>query len=210
MTEDYFAKYSTKISNLPAAAEERKRLLHTQGSVASTLRQTIDFGGASDAISHGSLLPTSNFSTNGDVASEAESCTDVTARAKSRLESLDVVRGLTVCLMFLVDELGNPFGDYISRPVNKPLVWFGMHHAPWDQIAVADFVMPFFLFIMGVGMALTFVKYPGKYNLLRKVVVRAGKLFVCIRASGLILIWVIEFTPSTKQFCMRSLPRPHT
>eukprot|EP00041_Stephanoeca_diplocostata_P037394 m.1411671 g.1411671 ORF g.1411671 m.1411671 type:complete len:123 (-) comp25028_c0_seq41:4574-4942(-) len=96
------------------------------------------------------------------------------------------------------------------QQVNKPLVWFGMHHAPWDQIAVADFVMPFFLFIMGVGMALTFVKYPGKYNLLRKVVVRAGKLFVCIRASGLILIWVIEFTPSTKQFCMRSLPRPHT
>jgi heparan-alpha-glucosaminide N-acetyltransferase len=39
-----------------------------------------------------------------------------------------------------------------------------MNHSPWDGVTVADFVMPFFLFIVGVALALAY-----------KVVHTAGK-----------------------------------
>jgi predicted acyltransferase len=31
-----------------------------------------------------------------------------------------------------------------------------MNHSPWDGVTVADFVMPFFLFIVGVALALAY------------------------------------------------------
>jgi heparan-alpha-glucosaminide N-acetyltransferase len=45
-------------------------------------------------------------------------------------------------IMILVDDAG---GVYPS-----------INHAPWDGITLADFVMPFFLFIIGVAMAIVF------------------------------------------------------
>lgn len=38
-----------------------------------------------------------------------------------------------------------------------------MNHSPWDGVTVADFVMPFFLFIVGVALALAYkVVHAGK------------------------------------------------
>lgn len=34
-----------------------------------------------------------------------------------------------------------------------------MDHSPWDDITFADFVMPFFLFMVGVSMSISFRKY---------------------------------------------------
>jgi heparan-alpha-glucosaminide N-acetyltransferase len=31
-----------------------------------------------------------------------------------------------------------------------------INHSPWDGLNLADFVMPFFLFIVGVSLALTY------------------------------------------------------
>ena len=52
-----------------------------------------------------------------------------------RLGSLDAVRGMTVCLMIFVDNVG----DWLPS----------VDHSPWDDITLADFVMPFFLFMVG-------------------------------------------------------------
>lgn len=60
---------------------------------------------------------------------------------RPRLASLDIFRGLTVALMILVDDAG---GD-----------WPMIAHAPWNGCNLADFVMPFFLFIVGVSIALS-------------------------------------------------------
>lgn len=35
-------------------------------------------------------------------------------------------------------------------------VWPSINHSPWTGITLADFVMPFFLFIVGVALALTY------------------------------------------------------
>lgn len=88
---------------------------------------------------------------------------------KQRLGSLDVFRGLTVTLMILVDDAGG-----ILPAVN---------HSPWNGITLADFVMPLFLFIVGVSLGLACKKLPCKLVATRKGVLRALKLL----ALGLFL-----------------------
>ena len=41
--------------------------------------------------------------------------------------------------------------------------WFqgGIDHSPWDVVHLADFVMPLFLFMVGVSMAFSMKKYGG-------------------------------------------------
>ncbi|KAJ1270833.1 hypothetical protein BS78_06G081500 [Paspalum vaginatum] len=88
---------------------------------------------------------------------------------RQRLVSLDVFRGITVLLMIVVDDAG----AFIPA----------MNHSPWDGVTVADFVMPFFLFIVGVALALAYKRVPNKVDATRKAVLRALKLF-CL---GLVL-----------------------
>eukprot|EP00250_Pteridium_aquilinum_P006611 c16495_g1_i1 orf=559-1998(+) len=88
---------------------------------------------------------------------------------QERLVSLDVFRGMTVVAMIVVDYLGG--------------VWSTLNHSPWDGITFADFVVPAFLFIVGVSLSLTYKALESKRGALRKIVLRALKIFVL----GLIL-----------------------
>ncbi|RWR94252.1 heparan-alpha-glucosaminide N-acetyltransferase-like protein isoform X2 [Cinnamomum micranthum f. kanehirae] len=81
-----------------------------------------------------------------------------------RLVSLDVFRGLTVALMILVDDAGGAFPS--------------INHSPWFGVTLADFVMPFFLFGVGVSVGLVFKKVPNKTTATKKVIVRTIKLFL--------------------------------
>ncbi|GFQ02459.1 hepaRaN-alpha-glucosaminide n-acetyltransferase [Phtheirospermum japonicum] len=83
---------------------------------------------------------------------------------KQRLISLDVFRGLTVALMILVDDAGKAFPS--------------INHAPWFGVTLADFVMPFFLFGVGVSVSLVFKNVPNKLAATKKVVLRFIKLFL--------------------------------
>ncbi|XP_020876924.1 heparan-alpha-glucosaminide N-acetyltransferase isoform X3 [Arabidopsis lyrata subsp. lyrata] len=81
---------------------------------------------------------------------------------RQRLASLDIFRGLTVALMILVDDAG---GD-----------WPMIAHAPWNGCNLADFVMPFFLFIVGVSIALSLKRISNKFEACKKVCFRTCKL----------------------------------
>ncbi|KAJ8475998.1 hypothetical protein OPV22_019725 [Ensete ventricosum] len=81
-----------------------------------------------------------------------------------RLVSLDVFRGFTVALMILVDYAG----------AFLPAI----NHSPWSGITLADVVMPFFLFIVGVALALTYKRVSSKAIATKKAVLRAMKLFI--------------------------------
>jgi predicted acyltransferase len=59
-----------------------------------------------------------------------------------RVASVDVFRGLSVFLMILVDYGGSIF----------PII----SHSPWNGVHLADFVMPFFLFLVGISLALAY------------------------------------------------------
>ena len=65
---------------------------------------------------------------------------DVKVKTSSRLLSLDVLRGITVAGMILVNNPG------------LPAVYTPLHHAEWNGLTPTDLVFPFFMFIMGISM----------------------------------------------------------
>ena len=98
------------------------------------------------------------------VASESQTPTPSTKPKPARLTSLDIMRGFTVCLMIFVDDVGDAYPS--------------INHSPWDNITLADFVMPWFLFMVGTSLSISLRKYraaPRKGFL--AVITRAAKLF---------------------------------
>jgi len=95
---------------------------------------------------------------------------------QKRLLSLDVFRGLTVALMILVNNPGS--WSHIYAP---------LEHARWDGWTPTDLVFPFFLFIVGVAISLSFSKHretgEDRQDLTRKVIRRTVLIF----AFGLLL-----------------------
>ena len=67
---------------------------------------------------------------------------------KKRYESLDVLRGLTVAFMCVVNNPGS--WAHIFPP---------LRHAEWVGCTPTDLVYPFFVFCMGCAMAFSFSKY---------------------------------------------------
>lgn len=65
-----------------------------------------------------------------------------------RLLSLDVLRGLTIALMILVNTPGS--WSFIYPPLK---------HAAWHGCTPTDLVFPFFLFIVGMSVYFSFKKY---------------------------------------------------
>ena len=68
-----------------------------------------------------------------------------TRTAKERLVSLDVFRGITIAGMILVNNPGT--WSHVYGP---------LQHAQWHGWTPTDLVFPFFLFIVGVAIALAF------------------------------------------------------
>ena len=58
-----------------------------------------------------------------------------------RLLSLDVMRGITIAGMIMVNNPGS--WGYVYAP---------LRHASWNGLTPTDLVFPFFMFIMGVSM----------------------------------------------------------
>ncbi|XP_057769235.1 uncharacterized protein LOC130989293 isoform X1 [Salvia miltiorrhiza] len=88
----------------------------------------------------------------------------VAERKPARLASLDVFRGLCIFLMMLVDYAGSIF------PV--------IAHVPWNGLHLADFVMPFFLFVAGISVAIVYKKVSNRVDATWKALLRALKLFI--------------------------------
>lgn len=59
-----------------------------------------------------------------------------------RLLSLDVLRGITIAFMILVNNSGEG-------------AWSFMHHAAWNGLTPTDLVFPTFLFVVGVSIVLS-------------------------------------------------------
>jgi predicted acyltransferase len=90
-----------------------------------------------------------------------------------RYVSLDVLRGLTVAFMIIVNNPGS--WSHIFPP---------LRHAAWDGCTPCDLVFPFFMFCVGTSMAFSLAKYPS-LNL-----AAAGKVFkrgVLLYLVGLLL-----------------------
>ena len=88
--------------------------------------------------------------------------------ARPRLGALDLLRGITVAGMIVV-----------NNPGNWSSVFPQLTHAPWHGVTAADLIFPAFIFIMGVAMSLALVSraVPGtRAELYRRILKRAGLL----------------------------------
>jgi len=88
--------------------------------------------------------------------------------ARPRLGALDLLRGITVAGMIVV-----------NNPGNWSSVFPQLTHAPWHGVTAADLIFPAFIFIMGVAMSLALVSRaaPGtRAELYRRILKRAGLL----------------------------------
>jgi predicted acyltransferase len=96
--------------------------------------------------------------------------TDRTVLAPQRVVSVDVLRGITIAFMILVNDPGD--WDHVFTQLD---------HAAWNGWTVTDLVFPTFLFLMGAAMVFSFAARAAKGDcrktLTGHVFARAAKIF---------------------------------
>ena len=96
-------------------------------------------------------------------------------KTPSRLLSLDVLRGITISGMIMVNNPGS-WGK----------IYTPLEHAQWNGLTPTDLVFPFFMFIMGVSMYLSYKKFDFKLSgkTFTKLFRRSALLFLIGLAIG--------------------------
>ena len=95
--------------------------------------------------------------------------------ATSRLFSLDVFRGATIAAMILVNNPGN---DFPYAP---------LQHSQWNGWTPTDLIFPFFLFIVGVSLTLSFRSRLQRGESRRTLLIHTLRRSVIIFLIGLFL-----------------------
>lgn len=98
-------------------------------------------------------------------------------KVSNRLLALDILRGITIAGMILVNDPGS--WSYIYAP---------LAHAQWHGLTPTDLVFPFFMFIMGISTYISLRKYNFEYSpeAGRKIMKRTIVIFLI----GLGLNWL--------------------
>ena len=98
-------------------------------------------------------------------------------KTSSRLLSLDVLRGITIAGMILVNNPGS--WGHIYAP---------LRHAEWNGLTPTDLIFPFFMFIMGISTFISLRKFNFEFSVptLRKILKRTFVIFLI----GLGLSWL--------------------
>src|SRR5450631_4441060 len=110
-----------------------------------------------------------------ETAQRAEPPIAAQSAASARLISLDAFRGITVAAMLLVNNPG-------SDPVYPQL-----EHAAWNGWTFTDTIFPFFLWIVGVSMTLSFAKRMERGANRSRLLLHAVRRSVIIYLLGLLL-----------------------
>lgn len=93
-----------------------------------------------------------------------------------RLLSLDILRGITIAGMILVNNPGS-WGD----------IYAPLRHAAWNGLTPTDLVFPFFMFIMGVSTYFSLRKY--NFEFTWKSFAKILRRTIVIFAIGLGIAW---------------------
>ena len=106
---------------------------------------------------------------------------------QNRLISLDVFRGMTIAGMVLV-----------NNPGGSPVYW-PLDHAEWHGLTPTDWIFPFFLFIVGVSIAISLGKVRASSdaapkNTYRKILTRAASIYLLGAALSIIPFFQFQAT----------------
>lgn len=97
-------------------------------------------------------------------------------QASQRFTALDVFRGLTICLMIIV-----------NTPGDSSVTFAPLHHAKWNGFTPTDLVFPSFLFAVGNAMSFVMKKWAEKNTaaVLTKIFKRTALIFLL----GYLMYW---------------------
>lgn len=116
-------------------------------------------------------------------------------QGRQRFTALDVFRGLTICLMIIV-----------NTPGDGSLTFAPLHHAKWNGFTPTDLVFPSFLF--AVGNALSFVVKGWEHKKRSEVLARIFKRTLVIFLLGYLMYWFPFFERSEGHWTL--MPISHT
>ncbi len=105
---------------------------------------------------------------------------------QQRIVSIDVLRGITIFLMIIVNTPGS--WSHVYAP---------FLHAKWHGCTLTDLVFPSFLFVVGLSMSQSFrhLDTLDSGKLIKKITIRAGLIFLI----GVLLNWFpFYLTPLSK------------
>ena len=92
-----------------------------------------------------------------------------------RLLSLDILRGITVCGMILVNNAGGPVS------------YAPLRHSVWNGLTPCDLVFPFFLFMVGISTYISLRKF--NFEPTSEVVKKIVRRTFLIILIGLAIDW---------------------
>ncbi|HTF19970.1 MAG TPA: heparan-alpha-glucosaminide N-acetyltransferase domain-containing protein [Chryseolinea sp.] len=118
----------------------------------------------------------------------------MTTQKGNRLVFLDAMRGFTIAAMILV-----------NFPGNEAHVFAPLHHSVWNGLTPTDLIAPFFLFMVGISIVLSYGRQRDnvtKGELYQKIFWRAVKIF----ALGIFLNLLPDFDFSDLRYT-GTLPR---
>jgi len=107
-----------------------------------------------------------------EIPAAAISAEAVRVQPSQRLLSLDVLRGLDVALMILVNDAGGPS-------------YYQLDHAPWNGCTLTDLVFPTFLFMVGVSIVFAYSSRLAKNVSRKDIMLHTMKRAVFIILIGL-------------------------
>ena len=113
--------------------------------------------------------------------------------SSQRLLALDVLRGITIAGMILVNNPGS--WEHCYAP---------LRHAPWHGLTPTDLVFPFFMFIMGISTYISLKKY--KFERSRSALLKIVKRTCVIFAIGLGIAWFSLFCRTWNTLASENLP----
>lgn len=100
-----------------------------------------------------------------------------TSPKQGRLISLDAFRGFTIAAMIIVNTPGGSHNDAYGP----------LRHAEWNGITPTDFIFPFFIFIVGVSIVLSYTKQQARGVARRLMTRKVLSRSVIIFALGIFL-----------------------
>ena len=109
----------------------------------------------------------------------------------TRVQSIDVLRGVTIVAMILVNTPGTWSSVY------PPLL-----HAQWHGYTPTDLIFPFFLFIVGASIAFAFNHKTPSFKTYKKIGIRSVRLI----GLGLFLSLFLPYFPFMKEVSTARFP----
>jgi len=159
-SDDLFQSWSgndtkTDVGGTPKSSDSMTTSIMKQSSTNKDMSSSLQKPKTVRITSSTSSVDTRSLRVSSELMHHLGSLDRTNQKRSKRLKSLDTFRGLALTIMIFVNYGG---GGY-----------FFFAHSAWNGLTVADLVFPWFMWIMGVSMALSFSRRkPQLYTILRR------------------------------------------